>query len=84
MRDNSTPTEAVISNLKACFTLHLMSSREIDLFSTITCPKCGHREKEEMPTNACQFFYHCKGCGERLILTAMMYSYPVTKTGRSA
>jgi len=34
--------------------------------STITCPKCGHQAAEEMPTNACQFFYDCKGCGERL------------------
>jgi hypothetical protein len=31
--------------------------------STITCPKCGHNETEEMPTNACQWFYECKGCG---------------------
>jgi putative ABC transport system substrate-binding protein len=32
--------------------------------STITCPKCGHQAAEEMPTNACQFFYDCKGCGD--------------------
>jgi hypothetical protein len=31
--------------------------------STITCPTCGHREPEVMPTDACQFFYECKGCG---------------------
>ena len=34
--------------------------------STITCPKCGHAATERMPTDACQFFYECKGCGERL------------------
>jgi hypothetical protein len=34
--------------------------------STITCPKCGHQATEEMPRDACQFFYVCKGCGERL------------------
>jgi len=34
--------------------------------STITCPKCGHQAVEKMPTDACQFFYDCKGCGERL------------------
>lgn len=34
--------------------------------STITCPKCGHYAIEQMPTDACQFFYDCKGCGERL------------------
>jgi hypothetical protein len=31
--------------------------------STLTCPECGHRETETMPTDACQFFYDCKGCG---------------------
>jgi hypothetical protein len=36
------------------------------LESEITCPRCGHRETERMPTTACQFFYDCKGCGVRL------------------
>lgn len=31
--------------------------------STITCPRCGCRSKGSMPTNACQYFYDCKGCG---------------------
>ena len=31
--------------------------------STFTCPQCGHAETETMPTNACQWFYDCKGCG---------------------
>ncbi|MFT5276024.1 MAG: hypothetical protein ACI9J2_002565 [Saprospiraceae bacterium] len=31
--------------------------------SIITCPECGHSESETMPTNACQWFYDCKGCG---------------------
>lgn len=34
--------------------------------STITCPSCGHRAVEAMPTDACQFFYECKGCGALL------------------
>ena len=34
--------------------------------STLTCPHCGHREAETMPTDACQFFYACKGCGALL------------------
>lgn len=34
-----------------------------ELHSTITCPACGHRHTEAMPTDACQFFYDCKGCG---------------------
>ncbi len=38
----------------------------IELTSTLTCPECGHQETEEMPTDACQFFYDCKGCGKVL------------------
>jgi len=32
------------------------------LESVITCPKCGHRKQESMPTDTCQFFYECAGC----------------------
>lgn len=39
---------------------------EFEAHSVITCPKCGHRERERMPANACQFFYDCKGCGDML------------------
>ncbi len=33
------------------------------LTSTITCPHCGHKAREDMPTDACVHFYQCKGCG---------------------
>jgi hypothetical protein len=33
------------------------------LTSILTCPNCEHRASEIMPTDACQFFYECKGCG---------------------
>ncbi len=36
------------------------------LVSTITCPQCGHAAVETMPTDACQFFYDCAGCGSLL------------------
>lgn len=36
---------------------------DIELSSAITCPECGHQALETMPTDACQFFYDCKGCG---------------------
>ena len=29
---------------------------EIQLKSEITCPNCGHKKVEDMPTDACQFF----------------------------
>ena len=34
--------------------------------SVITCPKCGFQRTESMPTDACQFFYECTNCRERL------------------
>lgn len=36
------------------------------LRSKIRCPKCGTEKDEEMPTNACQYFYDCSGCGALL------------------
>ncbi|MBK7880143.1 MAG: hypothetical protein IPJ83_06230 [Saprospiraceae bacterium] len=39
---------------------------EIVLKSILTCPKCGHKKEEEMPTDACQFFYQCENCKEVL------------------
>ena len=36
------------------------------LTSTITCPACGHKSVETMPTDACQYFYDCKACGTLL------------------
>jgi len=36
------------------------------LESTLTCPACGTAKTETMPTDACQFFYECTGCGELL------------------
>jgi hypothetical protein len=32
------------------------------LNSIITCPVCGFKKEEEMPTNACQYFYECTNC----------------------
>ncbi|MGI8952454.1 MAG: GDCCVxC domain-containing (seleno)protein [Chitinophagaceae bacterium] len=35
---------------------------EITTKSTILCPQCGHRKEEEMPIDACQYFYECVQC----------------------
>lgn len=32
------------------------------LESTLTCPECGERKTETMPTDACLYFYECTGC----------------------
>ncbi len=34
----------------------------VTLVSIITCPKCGHKKEEVMPTDSCQFFYECEQC----------------------
>ncbi|MGQ9674024.1 MAG: GDCCVxC domain-containing (seleno)protein, partial [Candidatus Aminicenantales bacterium] len=36
------------------------------LKSVVTCPQCGYQKEEIMPTEFCQFFYECPGCGEIL------------------
>jgi hypothetical protein len=38
----------------------------MQLQSRLTCPECNHQAVEQMPTDACQFFYVCKGCGKKL------------------
>jgi hypothetical protein len=35
---------------------------EIIIESTVTCPQCGHQKTEQMPTDACQYFYKCEQC----------------------
>lgn len=39
------------------------NASKIILESVLTCPECGHTEAEQMPTDACQYFYDCKRCG---------------------
>lgn len=35
---------------------------EIIAKSVITCPHCGFQKEEEMPTDACVYFYECTNC----------------------
>lgn len=35
---------------------------DITATSTITCPLCGGRSTETMPSDACWFFYQCPHC----------------------
>ena len=39
---------------------------EIQLESELTCPECGHKRVETMPTDNCQYFYECTACGALL------------------
>ena len=39
---------------------------EIKTKTTLTCPRCGHKQTVIMPPNACQHFYKCVHCGDTL------------------
>ncbi len=43
-----------------------MTESALQLFSTLTCPKCEGKSKEKMPTNVCQYYYECVSCGALL------------------
>jgi rubredoxin len=43
-----------------------MEIPEMRIQSTLTCPECGFSRSETMPTDACQFYYECTGCGALL------------------
>lgn len=39
---------------------------EVITRSVLTCPNCGARSAEEMPLDACIFFFECQTCHSRL------------------
>ena len=39
---------------------------KVEKNSVITCPYCGHKKEEEMPLDACQYFYTCTNCSRLL------------------
>ena len=55
-----------LASLYNAFGVKQQTQPDLILASTITCPQCGHQTKEEMPTNACQYFYNCPNCHARL------------------
>jgi len=40
--------------------------KQLNTKAIITCPKCGFKKEEPMPTNACQHFYKCTVCNEKI------------------
>lgn len=39
-----------------------MKNNTIIYTSEISCPVCGFQKMEQMPTDACQYFYQCENC----------------------
>jgi hypothetical protein len=35
----------------------------IETVCLLTCPACGATAREEMPVDACVYFYQCRNCG---------------------
>lgn len=50
----------------SCETCTNYNGKTVELKSTLTCPKCGHKKDEIMPTDACTFFYECENCKTKL------------------
>ena len=42
--------------------MHGALMTKLVLESVLTCPYCGFKKAEFMPTGACQYFYECHGC----------------------
>jgi hypothetical protein len=45
-----------------CTTCVIYNGTSVELQSILTCPNCGYKKTEIMPTDACQFFYECENC----------------------
>ena len=45
---------------------HRKAVSTVILVSVLTCPNCGQKREEVMPTDACQYFYECTHCGTLL------------------
>jgi hypothetical protein len=43
-----------------------LSNGTMKLVSIVRCPHCGGKSEEEMPQNACVYFFECPACGTRL------------------
>lgn len=46
----------------SCDTCTIYNGKSVETKSTLTCPNCGFKKEEIMPTDACQYFYECEKC----------------------
>lgn len=46
----------------SCETCGTYNGKPVELATTLTCPNCGHKKNELMPTDACVYFYECERC----------------------
>ncbi len=65
--NNSTPNKTTVSNqdtISKASTSGLIDKASTE--SEITCPKCGHKKTEKLPTEVCLVSYTCENCKEIL------------------
>jgi uncharacterized membrane protein len=56
----------MLSAISNYYSIKKHKRMQVELISTITCPVCAHTKREEMPTDACTYFYQCEACNTRL------------------
>ncbi|HAD99506.1 MAG TPA: hypothetical protein DCG46_00090 [Gammaproteobacteria bacterium] len=39
---------------------------KVTIRATISCPYCGHKHQEAMPSDHCLYFYRCTACDKTL------------------
>ena len=49
-----------------CANHSINADSKIVMQSEITCPKCGHKKMEIMPTDVCTIKYNCEKCSEEM------------------
>jgi hypothetical protein len=69
--DSSTEKENITSNVKplkdtSSIKDNIDIGTEISEQSEITCPKCGHKKMESLPTDVCLIKYNCEKCNATL------------------
>lgn len=44
----------------------IVNDEDHSITSQITCPECGYKKKETMPTDVCVIRYTCEKCGTEM------------------
>ena len=59
------PNKSVVKDT-CCVTDSLKKKVEIAMQSEITCPNCGHKKTEQLPSDVCVIKYTCSTCKTEL------------------
>jgi hypothetical protein len=59
---NKLQNKNISLNLEHPKLIQMQNKTEIQTTNILTCPNCGHKKEEVMPTDACVYFYECEEC----------------------